>query len=183
MTAPDSEPDLIVVRQETVFDHRYMNVRLDTVRHADGHESEYICASGPPLAFALPLWPDGTVTLNSQFRYGLPGRQLELPGGHVDAGESPLEGARRELREETGIRAGKLTPLVSFIAAVKLQQPLHTFLAQDLTQDAHAREIDEDINAVRMPLAEALRRAFGGEITNAPTIIALAAAERLLAAN
>lgn len=178
---PDPGPNRQVVRQNTVFDHRYMNVRIDTIRHADGRESDYICGTGPDIAYALPLWPDGTVTLNSQFRYGLPGRSLEVPGGHVDAGETPLEGARRELLEETGIQATTLTPLVSFIAAVKLQQPLHTFVAEGLSQVEHAREIDEDIETVRMPLTEALEKAFDGSIINAPTIIALAAAQRLLA--
>lgn len=57
------------VRREVVLDHRYLKLDLATERDAAGREHTYIHGTGPHIAFIVPLWPDGTVTLNRQRRY------------------------------------------------------------------------------------------------------------------
>ena len=79
------------------------------------------------IAFSVPLWPDGTVTLNRQRRFGMAKPSIEVPGGHVDPGETPLVGARRELREETGLVAKKMTRLLTCFSSIKVQQRVHLF--------------------------------------------------------
>ncbi len=170
-----------VVREQVVLDHEYLHVRLDTVRGECG-EHTYVCATGPDIAHVVPLWPDGTVTLVRQVRHGFPEPSLEVAGGHVDPGETPVAAAARELREETGLVAGKLTPLVTFFPSVKLQQPFHVFLAEDLTDGDHDRDADEEIELLRMPLADAARLALTGGVGTAPAIVALAAAREFVAA-
>lgn len=166
-----------VVRREVVLDHRYLRLSLDTERDASGREHTYIFGTGPDIAQAVPLWDDGTVTLVSQRRYGLRARSIEVPGGHVDPGESPLDGARRELREETGISARRLTPVTSYLLAIKLQQRFHVFLAEGLRPGRARPDDDEDIRLVRLPLATACRRARAGWVVHGPTVLALLAAE------
>ena len=118
----------------------------------------------------------GTVTLNRQRRFGMTKPSVEVPGGHVDEGESPLAGARRELREETGLRARRMTRLISCFSSIKVQQRVHLYLAEGLSAGAQELDDDEEIELVRVPLPEAVRRAARGWMVHGPSILALYAA-------
>ena len=80
--------DREVVRTEEVLDHRYLTMRLVTERDAEGREFTYVWGTGPDVAYAVPVFADGSVLLLRQRRYGIEGRSLEVPGGHVDPGET-----------------------------------------------------------------------------------------------
>lgn len=165
-----------LVRRENVFDNPYMRIDLATERDPKGRLHTYIHGTGPDIAFAVPLWDDGTVTLNSQRRFGMKAPSIEVPGGHVDAGERPLAGARRELREETGIRARRMTRLVTCFSSIKVQQRVHLYLAEGLTAGPQQLDHDEEIELVRVPLDDAVRRARRGWMVHGPSILALYAA-------
>jgi ADP-ribose pyrophosphatase len=171
-----------LVRRERVLDNPYMRLDLATERDAQGREHTYIHGTGPDIAFVVPLWDDGTVTLNRQRRFGMRARSIEVPGGHVDSGEAPLAGARRELREETGIAARRMTRLLSCVSSIKVQQRVHLYLAEGLTQGEQQLDHDEEIELLRLPLATALRRARRGWMVHGPSILALHAAQEHLRA-
>jgi ADP-ribose diphosphatase len=166
-----------LVRREVVLDNPYMHLELATERDAKGAEHTYIHGTGPDIAFVVPLWDDGTVTLNRQRRFGMRARSIEVPGGHVDEGETAAQGARRELREETGIRARRLTRLLSCFSSIKVQQRVHLYLAEGLAQGAQQLDHDEEISLVRVPLATAVRRARRGWVVHGPSMLALYAAQ------
>ena len=165
-----------VVRREVVLDNPFFHLELATERAPDGREHTYVHGTGPDIAFSVPLWDDGTVTLNSQRRFGMKARSIEVPGGHVDRGEKPLAGARRELREETGIRAKRMTRLITCFSSIKVQQRVHLYLAEGLTAGEQELDHDEEIVLVRLPFDEALRRARRGWMVHGPSILALYAA-------
>ena len=165
-----------VIRRKVVLDHKFFHLELATERAADGAEHTYVYGTGPDIAFAVPLWPDGTVTLNRQRRFGMTKPSIEVPGGHVDKGEKPLAGARRELREETGIRAKRMTKLITCFSSIKVQQRVHLYLAEGLTPGPQQLDHDEEIVLVRLPFEEALARARRGWMVHGPSILALYAA-------
>ena len=165
-----------VVRVKNVLDHPYFHLDLATERDETGGEHTYILGTGPDIAFSVPLWDDGTVTLNAQRRFGMKEPSIEVPGGHVDRGEKPLAGARRELREETGIRARRMTKLLTCFSSIKVQQRVHLYLAEGLTPGPQELDHDEEIVLVRLPFEEALSRARRGWMVHGPSILALYAA-------
>lgn len=122
----------------------------------------------------LPLHADGTVTLISQPRPAIGRRLLELPAGRLDPEETPEACGRRELQEETGLLAGRLHSLgIIHSSPGVFDEIIHLFIATDLRQSAPDPEADEEIEAVRLPLTEALKLARSGGITDAKTIAAL----------
>jgi len=166
-----------LVRRQVVLDNPYMHLELATERDAKGAEHTYIHGTGPDIAFVVPLWDDGTVTLNRQRRYGMRAPSIEVPGGHVDEGETAAQGARRELREETGITARRLTRLISCFSSIKVQQRVHIYVARGLSQGAQQLDHDEEIALIRVPLATAVRRARRGWVVHGPSVLALYAAQ------
>jgi ADP-ribose pyrophosphatase len=165
-----------VVRRKVVLDHPFFHLELATERDPKGRDHTYVFGTGPDIAFTVPLWDDGTVTLNRQRRFGMTAPSIEVPGGHVDPGESALAGARRELREETGLRARRMTRLLTCFSSIKVQQRVHLFLGEGLTEGEQHLDHDEEIECIRLPLATALRRARRGWMAHGPSILALHAA-------
>jgi ADP-ribose pyrophosphatase len=122
----------------------------------------------------LPLHDDGSVTLIRQLRPAVGGPLLEIPAGRLHPGEDPAECGRRELAEETGLSARGLLPLGRFYPSPGVfDEVIHLFLGTGLSQGEAAPEHYEEIETVRVPIAEALRRAASGEIADGKTIAAL----------
>ncbi|HEU5360238.1 MAG TPA: NUDIX hydrolase [Candidatus Deferrimicrobiaceae bacterium] len=122
----------------------------------------------------LPLHEDGTVTLIRQLRPAVGDRVMEIPAGRLAHGENPAVCGRRELAEETGLRAKTLVPLgVYHPSPGVFDERIHLFLATGLTQRKAAPERYEEIGTIRIPLGKARRMAATGEITDGKTIAAL----------
>ena len=170
--------DWHVVRSELAFEHPALSIRVHTVQDPDGAEHSYIVGSGPDIVLVVPLWDDGTVTLHRQFRYGFEERTLEVPGGHVEEGETPEDAARRELAEEAGLAAGRMTHLLTFVPQIKIQQHFHAFLAEDLSEIGASPAADEHIEPFRAPLETVADELLSGGIAHGATIVALQAALR-----
>ena len=123
---------------------------------------------------AVALTPDGQVVLLRQFRFGSGELSLEIPGGLIDPGETPLQAARRELREETGYEAERWTALGSIAPNPAIQRNrLHCFLAEGC-RVAGAPEPDagEDLEVVLEPVAAVPGLLASGAISHALVAIA-----------
>ncbi len=122
----------------------------------------------------LPLHDDGTVTLIRQLRPAVGGTLLEIPAGRLRSGEDPAACGRREMAEETGLSARELIPLGYFYPSPGVfDEVIHLFLGAGLSQGKSDPEHYEEIETVRLPLAEAVRLAAEGEIRDGKTIAAL----------
>jgi 8-oxo-dGTP pyrophosphatase MutT (NUDIX family) len=187
----DSQPATLISSQrhgpweihqrQTRFQNQFIEVVEDAVTRPDGSPGHYTTVSMKAGVTVLPLDSDGNVHLARQFRYAAGRQTLELPTGAVEAGEEPLDAARRELREELGIESHQLTSL----AAVDLDTSIvrctaWLFLAQGLHTTAPDPDPTEAIERVSMPFHEALQLVMDGQITHAPSCVLLLKAARHL---
>ena len=125
----------------------------------------------PGSVVILPLTSEDEAVLVRQWRQAAGQILLEAPSGTREPGEDPLVTAHRELREESGFRAGSMTPLGgSWVAPGYSTEFTHAFLARNLTSDPLPQDASEDIHTVMVPLADVPRLIRDGELRDQMTI-------------
>lgn len=131
----------------------------------------------------VALTPEQQVVMVRQFRFGGDKVMLEIPGGIVDPGESPLAAAKRELQEETGYGAERWTPLGSIAPNPAIHRNrLYSFLAEDCQLvGAQVQDEGEDIGVELVLHAEVRRMLAAGEIDHALVAVAFQKLELLRA--
>lgn len=108
-----------------------------------------------PVAAVVAVDDDEHVTLVRQQRVPVGASVLELPAGFIDAGESPLEAAQRELAEETGLHGGEWVELTTFFTSAGFtDETVHLFLATGLERGEASPTDEEELVVVRVRLAE-----------------------------
>jgi ADP-ribose pyrophosphatase len=158
---------------QTVFEGRLFRVER-RVRELDGRRIVRDIVMHPGAAIILPIHADGRVVLIRNYREAVGQELLEVPAGTLDPDETPAACAARELTEETGYTAGRLTPLLTFYSTPGiLNERMHAFVATDLTAGAPALEAGEQIRPAEMAFDEALDAIRAGRIVDAKTIVAL----------
>jgi ADP-ribose pyrophosphatase len=140
----------------------------------DGSEIIRDVVEHPGAAVILPQLDDGRIVLIRNFRRTV-GRVLwELPAGTLEPNEIPELCAARELEEETGYRAGTLTPLTEFFASPGiLTERMYGFLATDLQQTTKAPDAGEEIEVFQIPQWQVRDMLKNGHIEDAKTIALL----------
>jgi ADP-ribose pyrophosphatase len=157
-----------VTRIFTLFAERWVSPRT-------GQEHKFAVIDSPDWVNVVALDTAGRLILIRQFRFGIGAFTLEVPGGMVDPQEDPRETAGRELREETGYRAGSIVDLGFIYPNPAIQNnKAHMFLAQDCVLEG-APELDagEDIEIALHSLDEALSALRTGVISHALVAVAL----------
>jgi ADP-ribose pyrophosphatase len=162
-----------------VWEHRFLDAHVDRVRFPDGSEGEQVLIHHPGAAAVVPVLSDPRgddpqVLLIKQYRYATGEMLWEIPAGRLEPNEAPIDCARRELLEETGCRCESIRPLTwMWTTPGFTNEKIHLFIATGLTQGASAREADEFIELVPLPISRVLTMIRNGEITDAKTMVAL----------
>ena len=161
---------------ETVFSGARISLRVDQIEMADGRRSRREVAEHPDAVVVLALREDGRIPFVRQWRAPAQRPLLELPAGRVDPGESPLEAARRELREEVGLDPARLEPLHEFFVAPGwATEYLYGYLARECAASPLPPDEDEELIVEWLTLGEAMERITDGEIVDAKSLILLQA--------
>jgi 8-oxo-dGTP pyrophosphatase MutT (NUDIX family) len=160
-----------------IYANPWMTVREDDVRRADGSTGIYGVIDKPDYALVIAV-RDDQFHLVEQFRYPLGLRRWEFPQGTAPnrADSDPAELAANELREETGLRAGRLTQIgLLDVAPGIASQRGRVFLATDITAGQPERELEEqDMRSAWFTRSRVERMITDGDITDAQSIAAYA---------
>lgn len=163
------------------FKNDYFRVREDQVIRPDGKDGTYAVVELRSGASVLPVDEDGSVYLINQHRYTIEQDSVEVAGGGINDHETPLDAAKREMREELGLEAeewislGLLNP---FTTAIK--SPHHIFLAKKLKSVVATPDPTENGKPMKVRLDKAVSMVMDGTITNGPSCVLILKAERYL---
>ena len=163
------------LRSDQMYANPWLTVREDAVRRADGSTGTYCVVESADIALVIPADGD-RLQLVEQHRHPVGGRRWEFPSGSTEPGcDADLEGAAaRELREETGLVAARLTLLGTIeISPSTLDQRCRVFLANDLAQGPPHRELaEQDMVSAWFTRAEVERMIVDGDMTDAKSVAA-----------
>jgi ADP-ribose pyrophosphatase len=170
-----------LLKSEIVYPGRAFTIRRDTLRMPDAREASFDIVEHVGSVIILPLDADGQLLFVRQYRHAAGLDLLELPAGTLEKDESPEASATREVREETGMAAGKLEPMGGFYLAPGYStEYMHVYLATDLRYDPLEADADEFLTVERFPLKEALVMFESGEIQDAKSLAAILLARKYL---
>lgn len=156
-----------VLSERELLDRRWLRVREQHVRLPNGHEmEEFYVLDSPDWAFVLPVTDDGNVVLVRQYRHGAKNVSLELPAGVIEPNEAGLDGAKRELLEETGYAAKTWYPLSArHPEPARHSSRAHFYVATGAyLAEPPTPEAGELLDLVIVPQAELGERIDNGEI-------------------
>jgi len=169
-------PDIKTLSSRVVYENRWMRVREDAIERQDGSPGIYGVVEKADFAVIVPF-DRGMIHLVEQYRYPVQGRYWELPqGSREDApGADPLELARAELREETGLTAGRMLHVGHLYECYGYStQGYHIYLAQGLQAgEAQREQTEQDMVSRAFPVEGVLAMISDGVIKDSATGAAL----------
>jgi ADP-ribose pyrophosphatase len=157
--------DFKLISSQILFDHPYAKVIVDVLEYA-GIQHPYFYLTSPVDAVAtVSLTNEDCIILTRQYRH--PVRQIiyDLPAGHLEPGENPIEGARREFEEETGFFPRHIEHLGYYYQFPGvLRAATNLFFATDLVQTSQHLEQGEVLETIHKPVKEILEMILNGSI-------------------
>lgn len=170
-----------IMNETTLLSTDRFDVQRVSRTRPDGSVKQREVIRHPGSVVLVPCVDRDHVCLIRNYRMAVSQTLIELPAGTLEANEPPDVCAARELKEETGYVAGRLTELTSFFAAPGiLDEQMHLFLAEDLTAGDACREADEEIENLVVRWADAIEMIQRGEIRDAKTIVGLLYCQRFV---
>ncbi len=159
---------------ELIYDGKLLHVYRDRVILPNGSETTREYLKHPGAVCVVPVTKEGNVVMVRQFRYPFHEVMLELPAGKLDPGETPLCAAKRELGEETGVKASRIVEIGSFLPSVAYtDEIIYLYLATGLDYSSQHLDDDEFLDVETYPLEELVQMVMDGNIRDGKTQTAL----------
>ena len=161
------------VSSEVLLQGRVFKIRRDTLKTPDGRETKYEIIEHGGSVVIVPVDNDGNVLFVRQYRHAAGADLLELPAGTRDGDEPYTECARREIREENGMEAGKLKRVGDFYLAPGYSSEfMAVFLATDLKHNPLKADEDEFLQVEKFPVKAVDAMFQRGEAPDAKSLAA-----------
>lgn len=168
--------------KERVFTGRLLTMEVHQVELEDGSRSTRELVWHPDAVCVVVVTAAGDTVLVKQYRKAIEKAVLEIPAGKIDAGESPMDAAVRELKEEVGFLKGDVRHLMDFYSSPGFcNEKLSLFLAENVELGEQRLDVGEFIELVTVPWAEAVAMAMRGELGDAKTLAGILAVAQLRA--
>ena len=173
-----------VQSRRVAFENPWIQIVDHAVQHPDGSDGQYGVVRFKNRAIGiLPVHEDGTIPLVGQHRFAHDSYSWELPEGGGPLDQDPLDAAKRELAEETGLRAAHWMEIAQFdVSNSVTDEQAVCFLAWDLTKGAPSPDPSEKFTYDRVSFSALRKRVFNGQIRDSLTIIMVLKAAALLEA-
>lgn len=167
---------------EQIYSDPFVQLTLDQVIRPDGNDGQHVVVNIKPGVCVIAVDEDRNVHLTKEFHYAVGRDSVECVSGGVEPGEDADLTAKRELQEELGLEADQwqfLTTVDPFTTI--MASPTRLYLATGLSNVDTNPEGTEQIEHVVLPLSQAAKMVASGEITHAPSCVAILMAENLVA--
>lgn len=162
------------IKRELKYQGSILNIYLDSMKLPDGSIEQWDHIDHKSAAAVVPVLPDGRIILVRQFRNSLDKYTLEIPAGGIEAGESTLLAAKRELEEETGYKSESLEPLINTaIAVAYCNEVIDIYVAKNLVKSEQHLDSGEFIDVEFYTIEELQNMILTGVIEDAKTISAV----------
>lgn len=186
--APSDDALVEEIRDEkTVYEGLIFDVNRLSVTLPNGCDAERDVVRHPGAVAVIAVTDDARVCLVRQYRSALDRVTVEIPAGKLDPGEDPLDAARRELAEETGLEARSMALLVTIATSVGFSdERIGIYLATALTRGPNHPDPDEFLGVDFVPIEDFVDAVLDGLVEDAKTVVgalALDAVSRRLLPN
>jgi ADP-ribose pyrophosphatase len=171
-----------VIEKQVLYKGKKINLEVHHLQNDAGKRTQREIVAHPGAVVILPFLDDKTILLIRNRRSTIQQILLELPAGTLEAGESPMNCAGRELQEETGYLATRIKPLLNFYTSPGiLTERMYAFAAYGLKKTSPVLEDGEDIEVFSVEFADAVSMIKDGQIQDGKTIATLLLYERFFA--
>lgn len=158
------------IKENLIFDGKILHLYNDDIKLPNGKPAtrEYIKHQG--AVCVVPITEDNEVILVKQYRYPMEKLTVEIPAGKLDKGETPQQGAMRELEEETGLTGGNLTFIGElYTSPAILTEVIYMYIAKDFTVGAPHTDEDEFVEVIKIPIKDVVDDILSGKIKDSKT--------------